>query len=262
MNKSTLFFEFENGKVVLPIDIKTDLSQTQKMVNEFEAIDMGPIKKFISYNKTQYTTAQFHKFLRSKLLTQDQRDILDLRERIEKLEEVVLSGKIKIKKDPTRAQEAIRNFHARIKDGEEKANKINKIIEISGLKIAPLSASGYTSYGSGDVGEVRCVVYIEDLYDELGEDKFTEIVTALATVGDVRPKQLYFMALRYAIETKKMTGLNAAIAAEIYFKEDYSKLTEHLRALLNEIKEKTDSKPINLGIVLGKILTGELKYNA
>lgn len=264
-NKPTLNTKFENGKVILVIDDKTSIENIQPLVDEFKSIDLGSMKKFVSYKNDQKPLSQFETYLMKKLLSPEQRAMIELTQRVEKLEQIVFSSDEKPRKkrrgfltdDVSKDQRALRNFHARVDRGDKKAVRIKKLLELAGLKITPLSINGFTPFGVGDVGEIRCVVYIEDLYDQLGEDKFTEIINAVALIDNIHPRLIHFMAMCYALESGKMNPPGAAIVAETYFKENHAKLSEKLRSLGREYFKQYNKK-IHPGIVLGKILTGEM----
>lgn len=267
-NKPTLNTKFENGKVILIIGDDVSIEDIQPLIDEFKSIDLGSIKKFVSYKNSQQTIAQFEAFLMKHLLSPEQRAMIQLTQRVERLEEVVFSsdGKLGKKKrsdvtdDISKDQRALRNFHARVKRGDEKAVRIKKILELAGLKITPLTANGFTPFGIGGVGEIRCVVYIEDLYDQLGEDKFTEIINSIALIDNIHPRLIHFMAMRYAVESGKMTASSAAIAAETLFKEYHTKLVEELKSVSKVYAAKHNQR-LHLGVLLGKVLTGEIKID-
>lgn len=275
-NKSTtLNFKFESGKVILPIDGRAAVEAIKAISDEFKAIDMGPTVKVIEYKNSQYTIPQFESYIAKKLLTPAQREIMELRDRIEllesgernmdsrlsKLENLLLSksGKVKTSvRDTDKDQRALRSYHARIKNGEPKATQIDKILEIAGFKVAPLSETGHTAFGPAKPGEIRCPVYMEELFDNLGVDKFTEFVTAMSTIDDIQPRLIFFQALNYCLENSKMTSITAVLAAETYFKMDYPTLVEKLKKVATEQQQKTGQK-LPMGLILGKIITGELK---
>lgn len=262
-DKRTLQTSFNENRISLDVTdeaiqiIPTLISQFEDLTKTLDS----QIRRVVVYQTRTFTIENFKKFWDEKHTTPEQRAIRDLAHTLNNMGDTIVHIIDRLtkleKKEKKEVQKAksqpIVEWHQRLQKGEKKAKKLNSIIELAGLQVAQLTKRGNPEFAMTYPHHVRCIVYIERIYDELGEDSFQKICTVMGRMEGINQRVDYWQAARYAIfEAKEpMTPEQFYIVALPYFKYSWEELELQL-------KRGAQIEKISVGKLLGKIITGEI----